>query len=138
MNIDINSIKYIKLFDVSYDRDGGIIVNTPFIYADGTYVDVFVVEKDSGFVVTDRGEAIGWLKIQSLDGKLSDLQLKFIQDIAITHGVSYKNGEISSKAAKEDLHNAILNVSQAAAKVTNAWICSYKSCCGMCEGDEDR
>ena len=49
--------KYPKsLFECDFSPVDGIRVHTPFFYPDGGVVDVFLVEKDGSFFVTDYGK----------------------------------------------------------------------------------
>jgi hypothetical protein len=59
-----------SLFCVATHRDL-IRIRTPFWYPDGGVVDLFLKEHDGRFTLTDLGEALGWLRAQSLTGKRS-------------------------------------------------------------------
>lgn len=59
------------LFECSPAPRQGIRVRTPFLYPDGGVIDVFVIERQGYVEVTDFGEALGWLRMQSVGGQLS-------------------------------------------------------------------
>ena len=67
-------------------------VRTPLLYPDGGVVDVFVRERDGHIAVTDLGEALGWLRQQTLDGKRSPKQQRLLQDVCLTLGVELFRG----------------------------------------------
>ncbi|WP_322495571.1 DUF1828 domain-containing protein [Chloroflexus sp.] len=75
------------LFVCSPAPKEGIRVRTPFMYPDGGIIDVFGIERESHVEVTNFGEAIGWLRMQSFSGQLSPKQRRFIEDICLTLGV---------------------------------------------------
>ncbi len=62
-------------------------MRTPFLYPDGDYIDVFVVERDGGLEVTDYGEALGWLQMQLRNDQLSPKQRRLLDDVCLTLGV---------------------------------------------------
>ncbi len=49
-----------SLFEFLPGVSEGFKVRTPFLYPDGGLVDVFVLECEEGFTVTDFGDALGW------------------------------------------------------------------------------
>lgn len=46
-------------------------VRMPFWYLDGDVIDVFIREEGGTFTVTDLGEALGWLRLQSISDRRS-------------------------------------------------------------------
>ena len=59
------------LFVCSPAPQEGVRVRTPLLYPDGGVVDVFVLERGSGYTITDFGDALGWLGMQSISRRLS-------------------------------------------------------------------
>ena len=54
------------LFVCSETQHEAVRVRTPMLYPDGGVVDVFVLTRGNGYVVTDFGDALGWLWLQSV------------------------------------------------------------------------
>jgi hypothetical protein len=97
-------------------------VRTPLLYPDGGVVDVFVRERDGHIAVTDLGEALGWLRQQTVGGTRSPKQQRLLQDICLTLGVEVFRGQLIARAAKGSrLPDLILRVGQAAMRVGDLW-----------------
>jgi hypothetical protein len=97
-------------------------VRTPLLYPDGGVVDVFVRERDADIAVTDLGEALGWLRQQTVGGKRSPKQQRLLQDICLTLGVELFRGQLLARAANgAGLTDLILRVAQAAMRVGDLW-----------------
>lgn len=110
------------LFDCAPAPREGIRVRTPFMYPDGGIVDVFVVERGGRYEVTDFGEALGWLRMQSVRGRLSDKQRKLIDDVCVTLGVELFRGQLVLRCnGLEEISQAVLRLGQAAVRVTDLW-----------------
>lgn len=100
----------------------GIRIRTPFLYPDGDVIDVYVREEGTGFTVTDLGEALGWLRLQSLSDRRSPKQDRLLQDIALTLGVELFRGQIMMRCASpQELPLAVQRVGQAALRVADLW-----------------
>ena len=72
------------LFVCSPAPEEGVRVRTPMLYPDGGVVDVFVQERNGGYIVTDYGDALGWLGLQSASRQRSQKQIALIQDVCQT------------------------------------------------------
>lgn len=111
-----------QLFSCTQTSRGHVRVRTPFLYPDGGVVDIFVVEHDGGkCTVTDFGEALGWLRMQTVSGRRSPKQNKLVQDVGVTLGVEVFKGQLSVRTAPEDITEAVIKVAQAAVRVTDLW-----------------
>jgi hypothetical protein len=112
-----------EMFECSTTRRGDIRIRTPFYYPDGGVVDVFLVEQGGVPVhVTDFGEALGWLRMQSVRGKRSPKQDKLIEDVCTTHAVEFFKGEITTRVPSVDkLADCVIRVSQAAVRIADLW-----------------
>lgn len=102
----------------------GVRVRTPFLYPDGDFVDVFVVERKGSLVVTDFGEALGWLRMQSVRsrGQLSPKQRRMVNDVCLTLSVELHRGQLrlgceSPKTLGEFIHR----LGQAVVRVSDLW-----------------
>ena len=65
------------IFKCSKTPGGSVRVRTPLTYPDGTVIDLFLIPGDDGtVVVTDNGDTIGWLGLQSATGVTRDQNTK--------------------------------------------------------------
>lgn len=112
-----------EMFQCSTTTRGYVRVRTPFYYPDGGILDLFVVERPtSPPVITDFGEALGWLRLQSVGGRRSPKQDKLVQDVCATHGVELFKGQVMARVpAEEKLAETLIRVSQAAVRLTDLW-----------------
>ena len=62
------------LFECSPAPQGAVRIRTPMMYPDGTIIDVFVLREENGYLLTDYGETLGWLRMQSPNPKRSRRQ----------------------------------------------------------------
>lgn len=110
------------LYECSQAPLEGVRIRTPFLYPDGGVVDVFVVEASHGYVVTDFSDAVGWLRMQTVKGKLSAKQRASIRDIGQTLGTEFKKGEIIFRCNDlSEVSEAVQIVGQAAVRVADLW-----------------
>ena len=110
-----------ELFAVS-PRDGLLRVRTPFWYPDGGVVDVFVKERDGKFTLSDLGEALGWLRSQSLSGRRTPRQQKLVQDVCVTQGVEIFKGQLLLRCENPaGLANCVVRLGQAMVRVADLW-----------------
>ena len=59
-------------------------IRTPFLYPDGDVIDLFAKNGNgSSFTLTDLGETLGWLRMQTLANRRSPKQNKLIEDVAL-------------------------------------------------------
>ncbi len=110
------------LFECAVAPRGAIRVRTPLLYPDGGMVDVFVEERGAGYVVTDYGDALGWLRMQSAGGKLSPKQRWMIDDVCLTLGVELDRGQITLRCEdRSALSDAVHRGAQAVLRVSDVW-----------------
>ena len=110
------------LFECSSAPHEGMRVRTPLMYPDGGMVDVFVVEKDGHYHVTDFGETLGWLRMQSLSKKRSPKQNRMVHDTCQTLGVELYRGQLILRSETVNiLGESILRLAQAAVRVSDLW-----------------
>lgn len=97
-------------------------VRTPFLYPDGDVIDLFVQEQHGVFTVTDLGETLRWLKMQSLSAKRSPRQQKLIEDVTLNHGLELFRGMLVARArTRDELSTVIVRVAQGALRVADIW-----------------
>ena len=110
------------LFVCSPAPQEGIRVRTPLLYPDGGVVDVFVLERGDHYIVTDFGDALGWLGLQSVSQRRSPKQQALVQDVCQTLRIRLFNEQLVLREVPEDaLGEAVLRVAQAAVRVSDLW-----------------
>ena len=110
------------LFVCSPAAQEGVRVRTPMLYPDGGVVDVFVLERNGGYTVTDFGDALGWLGLQSVSRRRSPKQDALIQDVCQTLRVErFHDHLLLRNVASDALGESVLRVAQAAVRVSDVW-----------------
>ena len=108
------------LFECSPAPYEGVRVQTPIMYPDGGIVDVFILERQDEYVLTDFGEALGWLRLQSASDKLSAKQRLLVEDACRTLGIRLDRERLTLRIGKNDaLGDAVLRLAQAVARVAD-------------------
>ena len=110
------------LFVCSLAPQEGVRVRTPMLYPDGGVVDVFVLERASGYVITDHGDALGWLGLQSVSAQLSPKQQMLVQDICQTLRIELFQGRLALRSVpKDEVAESVLRMGQAVVRVSDLW-----------------
>ena len=110
------------LFECSPAPHEGVRVRTPLLYPDGDIVDVFVLEQGKDFIVTDFGDALGWLRMQSASSRRSRKQQFLIEDVCQTLGVEFSRGRLLLRSGAGDtLGETVLRLAQAVVRVSDLW-----------------
>ena len=110
------------LFECSPAPGDGVRVRTPMTYPDGTVVDVFVLERDGSFTLTDFGETLGWLRMQAVNPRLTRKQTAMVQDVCQALDVRLRRSELVLRAgAAEELAETVARLAQAAVRVSDIW-----------------
>ena len=110
------------LFEFLPGVSEGFKVRTPFLYPDGGFVDVFVLEREEGFTVTDFGDALGWLATQSVSSRKTPRQQLLIEDACQTVGVKLHQSQLMLCAVNYiELSEAIIKVAQAVVRLSDLW-----------------
>ena len=95
-------------------------VRTPLMYPDGGIVDVFVLERGNGYIVTDFGDALGWLRMQSVNAQPSLPQNLMIKEICRTLDIDLHSGQLVLRSGVDDmLEETVLRVAQAVVRVSD-------------------
>ena len=109
------------LFACSPAPFGRVRVKTPMLYPDGGIVDVFVEKRGATWRLTDLGEALGWLGLQSVSDRRSPEQDEMIEEVCRAFRVTLRGGELELPvAALDDLGDTVLLLAQAVARVADA------------------
>ena len=110
------------LFVCAPAPNGGIRVRTPMLYPDGGVVDVFVVDETEGYLVTDYGEGLGWLRLQSSTTNRSRKQQAQVLDVCNTLGIELVRGQLMLRTGQgADLGEAVMRLAQAVVRVADLW-----------------
>ncbi len=100
----------------------GVRVRTPLLYPDGGVVDVFVLERRNGYNVTDYGDTLGWLGLQTVSRSLSAKQQLLVEDVCQTLGIELFGDQLMLRSVNGDaLGESVLRVAQAAVRVSDLW-----------------
>ena len=110
------------LFTCSPAPQEGVRVRTPMLYPDGGVVDVFVLERGDGYTVTDFGDSLGWLWLQSISQRRSGRQEMLIQDVCQTLRIELFHDQLVLREVTDNkLGEAVIRVSQAVVRVSDLW-----------------
>lgn len=109
-----------ELYVCSPAPQEGVRVRTPLMYPDGDLVDVFVLERGDERVVTDHGDALGWLTRRAASGKLSEGQQAILRDVCRTQGVELHGGRLLRRCAGDaSVADAVERVALSAVRVAD-------------------
>lgn len=99
-------------------------IRTPLLYPDGDVIDVFLAERAGIPTVTDLGETLRWLRIQSLSTRRTPKQQKLIEDICLNHGLELYRGMLMARVAggvDAALAATVLRVAQGVQRITDLY-----------------
>ena len=83
---------------------------------------MFVLERGDCYVVTDYGEAMGWLRQHSVSDRLTKNQQSMVDDVCHTLRLDLTRGQLTRRGVGiADLANAIVEVAQASVRVADVW-----------------
>lgn len=107
---------------VCEDCDDYVRIRTPFLYPDGDIIDLFLKEQNEVRTVTDLGETLRWLRMQSTSPRRSAKQQAMLEDLAETQGVEIFRGMLQARARSEDdLAEVVTRVAQASIRAADLW-----------------
>ena len=110
------------LFECALAPEGAVRVRTPFMYPDGDIVDLFVEERGAEFLLTDYGEALGWLRMQSFSDALTTSRQRLLEDICRTLGIELDRGQLTLRCTDSSaLADAVQRLGQASVRVSDIW-----------------
>lgn len=96
----------------------GVLVHTLSDYPDGGVVDVYVLSRDDGLLVTDHGDLHGWLWIQTDDEDLTADQHSQIERVCQAQNVTLDRGRLLRRGVSEaDILDAIERVAGAITQI---------------------
>jgi len=104
------------------DRNDHVRIRTPFLYPDGDVIDLFAQGADAKVTLSDFGETLRWLRMQSLSARRSPKQDKLIQDVLLTHGVELFKGMLTVRVQeRQQLASAMMRLAQASLRIADLW-----------------
>ena len=112
-----------SLFACSLAPREGVKVRTPMLLPDGGVVDVFVVSRGDRFLVTDFGDAVGWITSRAISDRRSPRQTSLIRDVCLTLRIELVDEEqlVLRDVAADSLGEAVVRVAQAVVRVSDVW-----------------
>jgi len=97
-------------------------IRTPYLYPDGDVIDLFLSKERGDYTLTDLGETLRWLRMQSIGQRRSPKQNKLIQDVCLNHGVELFRGMLMVRVKHSDNFSGDLTrLAQAALRVSDLW-----------------
>ncbi len=107
---------------VCEDRDDHVRIRTPFLYPDGDIIDIFAKNGGATVTLTDFGETLRWLRMQTVSGRRSPKQDKLIQDVLLNHGVELFRGMLTVRVRDlPELASATMRIAQACLRIADLW-----------------
>ena len=82
------------LFECTPAPREGVRVRTPMMYPDGGIVDVFVLDRGGSYTLTDFGDTLGWLRMQTVSPRRTSKQVRLVEDVCQTLGVELYQGQL--------------------------------------------
>ncbi|MFB6264694.1 MAG: DUF1828 domain-containing protein [Bradymonadaceae bacterium] len=95
-------------------------VRTPFLYPDGTYIDLYVSDGEP-ITVSDLGETLRWLDLQTHSSLMTPKRRGLVEDVCTTHGVDFFKGMLVVRTEDEELADAVVRLGEAAVRVADLW-----------------
>lgn len=103
-------------------HDSRVRVRTPFLYPDGDVIDLFYSDAGGARTLTDLGETVRWLRMQTLTPRRSPNQRQMIEDVCLNHGVEFFKGMLVLRLLPGDrLVDGVFRLGQASVRVADIW-----------------
>ncbi len=97
-----------------------IKVRTPYLYPDGDVLDLFIKPNGETLTLTDLGETLRWLSMQTYAKQRSRKQDILIEDICLTHRIEFFKGMFLARIQNsESLVYALVRLAQTALQVAD-------------------
>lgn len=104
------------------DLNGMTRVRTPFLYPDGDIIDVFVREREGVVSISDMGEGLNWLRMQTPAKRRSPKQNRLVEDVRKTLGLELFKGALFVRVRPgEDLTPAVIRVAEGSLRLSDIW-----------------
>lgn len=103
-------------------QNGHVRIRTPFLYPDGDVIALFARGDFPLLELSDFGETMRWLAMQTPSERRSKKQRQIIQDVCLTHGVEFFDGMVLLRVrAGDDLPAAVVRLGQAVLRIADLW-----------------
>ncbi|HNR55961.1 MAG TPA: DUF1828 domain-containing protein [Flavobacteriales bacterium] len=104
------------------DVNGFTRIRTPFLYPDGDVIDVFLKDRDGILSVSDMGEGLNWLRMQTPAKRRSPKQNKLVEDVRKTLGLELFKGALVARVRPgEDLTPVVIRVAEGSLRLSDLW-----------------
>jgi len=95
-------------------------IRTPYLYPDGTVIDIFCSDGMHGETLSDLGETLGWLRTQGAPSRRSGRQRRLLDDICVPHNVELFKGSLLTRVRQpEALADAVTRLGQVCLRVAD-------------------
>ena len=109
-----------EMFEFFPAAEGAVGVNAVLTYPDREEVQVWVLERDGEYLVTDHGEACGWLFRQGYAAELTAQQKSLVESVRRQLWLESDDGPLVARCPTLDaVPYAILRVALAAVRVAD-------------------
>jgi hypothetical protein len=99
-----------------------IRIRTPLLYPDGDVIDLFVRQTADTLVLSDLGETLRWLRMQTTTPRRSKKQDGLIADVTTNHNVELYRGMLMVRVQDlSQLGVQVMRLAQAALRVSDLW-----------------
>lgn len=97
-------------------------IRTPYLYPDGDNIDLFCKTEGDLVLVSDLGETVRWLRMQTVSSRRTPKHKAMIEDICLTNGVEFSRGMLMARCGtRTELSGVVLRVAQASLRVSDLW-----------------
>ncbi|MGB3206226.1 MAG: DUF1828 domain-containing protein [Crinalium sp.] len=98
-------------------------ISTHYELPDGSLIDLFLQEKEGTYLITDLGETLGWLYLQTSNDDLTAWQLMRLNRLLTIYKVELKDGMLISYTNNSGVHEAIINLLITIIEIANTKPC---------------
>jgi hypothetical protein len=130
MNFDCSSLKDIKhalsmISECDVVRSGALRMSTPFLYPNGSHVDVFLEQRRdlfNSYILSDYGQTGLYLEDAQVRLDSTERRRQILGDICSQLGISFKDGALTLQITSDeivDISNAVMRLSQACVRVSD-------------------
>ncbi|MBZ0171341.1 MAG: DUF1828 domain-containing protein [Phycisphaerales bacterium] len=97
-------------------------LRTPFLYPDGDVIDLFWRDDGDTATLTDLGETLRWLRMQTVARRRTTKQNQLVADVCLNHGVELYQGRLQVRVNPgASPAEEVLRLAQASMRVADLW-----------------
>ena len=93
-------------------------IRTPYLYPDDDSIDLFCKSEGDAVVVTDLGETVRWLGMQTVSPRLTTRHRALIKDVCLTYSVEFHSVTLLARSKPADQLSVVMRVAQAALQIS--------------------